>query len=417
MQIAARDVKGGPEAPQSRRCSVPVIGQTVLEQEKTMWINTSSHATARRGHLRAGLLHLAICAGLFWPASAATALPFVGVSVDAPALPLVLAQQSETDEAETIRSIQRRLQALGLYNGAIDGVWGQGTNQALRRFYAIAGLSGQLDYEKAVLLYWASQIAGARSVSAEQAIREAPALVQAEEDRDRAAGLAQAGRYEDAERLYASSTEVQERLLGADHPETLVSKMGLAAVYRGQGRLDESSSLQAYVFHTMNHVLGEYHPYTLMSMNNLANVYWDTGRMSEAEDLLSRLVSVLEITKGDADSGTLNARNNLAGIYSDQGRLAEAEALFAQVLEMRERTLGADHPHTLTSVYDLAVVFYRQSRFSEAERFAKRALESRERVIGKDHRDTIVNIGLLASIYEGQGRTAEANLLRSRLSR
>ncbi|MFW6264308.1 MAG: peptidoglycan-binding domain-containing protein [Cyanobacteriota bacterium] len=38
---------------------------------------------------------------------------------------------AETVPKESVRTIQQRLQSLGYYNGSIDGIWGQGTQQAL----------------------------------------------------------------------------------------------------------------------------------------------------------------------------------------------------------------------------------------------------------------------------------------------
>ena len=46
-----------------------------------------------------------------------------------------------------MRTVQARLQALGFYNGAIDGVWGPGTQSAIERFQQGRGLqpNGQLN--------------------------------------------------------------------------------------------------------------------------------------------------------------------------------------------------------------------------------------------------------------------------------
>lgn len=46
-----------------------------------------------------------------------------------------------------VRTVQQRLQQLGFYSGAADGVWGQGTETALVRFQQYRGLqvTGRLD--------------------------------------------------------------------------------------------------------------------------------------------------------------------------------------------------------------------------------------------------------------------------------
>jgi peptidoglycan hydrolase-like protein with peptidoglycan-binding domain len=64
------------------------------------------------------------------PGAAAAALP--------PAEPL---------RPRTVRAVQSRLRALGFYNGAIDGVWGPGTQTSVERFQQGRGLqpNGQLN--------------------------------------------------------------------------------------------------------------------------------------------------------------------------------------------------------------------------------------------------------------------------------
>jgi peptidoglycan hydrolase-like protein with peptidoglycan-binding domain len=47
----------------------------------------------------------------------------------------------------SVRAIQARLRSLGFYNGAVDGVWGDGTQAAIERFQQGRGLqpNGQLN--------------------------------------------------------------------------------------------------------------------------------------------------------------------------------------------------------------------------------------------------------------------------------
>jgi len=54
---------------------------------------------------------------------------------------------SEPLRPGAIRAVQSRLRGLGFYNGAIDGVWGQGTQASVERFQQGRGLqpNGQLN--------------------------------------------------------------------------------------------------------------------------------------------------------------------------------------------------------------------------------------------------------------------------------
>lgn len=61
-----------------------------------------------------------------------------------------------------------------------------------------------------------------------------------------------------------------ERVLGPDHPETLLSRNNLATAYEAVGRLDEAIGLFTRTLADRERVLGPDHPDTLVSRNNLA---------------------------------------------------------------------------------------------------------------------------------------------------
>ncbi|NEC49805.1 tetratricopeptide repeat protein, partial [Actinospica acidiphila] len=62
----------------------------------------------------------------------------------------------------------------------------------------------------------------------------------------------------------------RERVLGADHPDTLRTRMDLAASYRGAGRMQEAVDLCEQVLADYERVLGTDHPDTLAARHNLA---------------------------------------------------------------------------------------------------------------------------------------------------
>ena len=77
----------------------------------------------------------------------------------------------------------------------------------------------------------------------------------------------------------------QERLLGADHPDTLASRNNLATAYWAAGRMDEAITLDEQALADRERVLGPDHPDTLTSRRNLASVYLAAGRTDEARAL------------------------------------------------------------------------------------------------------------------------------------
>ncbi|KAF2190316.1 HET-domain-containing protein [Zopfia rhizophila CBS 207.26] len=177
--------------------------------------------------------------------------------------------------------------------------------------------------------------------------------------------LYQEGRWNEAQRAFVQVMETRKRVLGPEHPDTLISMGNLASTYRNQGRWKEAEELNVQVMETFKRVLGEEHPDTLTSMANQAST------------------------------------------YRNQGRWKEAEELNVQVMETFKRVLGPEHPDTLTSMANLALTFWNQGRWKEAEELNVQVMETRKRVLGKEHPSTLTSMGNLASTYMNQGRAVE----------
>src|SRR3984957_5138930 len=124
----------------------------------------------------------------------------------------------------------------------------------------------------------------------------------------------------------------------------------LERVYIDGGRWEEAEKMGVLFLETSKRVLGEEHPDTLMSMNNLALTYRNQGRWKEAEVLQFSVMETSKRVSGEEHPDTLMSMNNLAVTYQEQGRWKEAEVLNVSVMETRKRVLGEGHPDTLMSM-------------------------------------------------------------------
>ena len=205
-----------------------------------------------------------------------------------------------------------------------------------------------------------------------------------------------------------------ERLLGADHPDTLTARTNLAYAYQAAGRTAEAIALYERTLADRERLLGADHPSTLMSRNNLAHAYQAAGRTAEAIALYERTLADRERVLGADHPSTLMSRNNLAAAYRAAGRTAEAIALYERTLADRERLLGADHPDTLMSQSNLAAAYLAAGGTAEAITLHVRTLADRERLLGADHPSTLMSRNNLAQAYRAAGRTADAMPLLER---
>jgi hypothetical protein len=92
--------------------------------------------------------------------------------------------------------------------------------------------------------------------------------------------------------------EVRKRILGEEHPDTLISITHLASIYTNQGRWNEAEVLEEQVMEVRKRILGEEHPDTLISITHLASIYTNRERWNEAEALE---VHVMEMRKEKFD--------------------------------------------------------------------------------------------------------------------
>ena len=96
-------------------------------------------------------------------------------------------------------------------------------------------------------------------------------------------------------------------------------------------------------------VLGADHPDTLASRSRLGSAYRIAGCAAEAIALLEQTVAARVRVLGNDHPETLFSRNNLGAAYRVADRAAEAITLHEQTLADRERVLGNDHPDTLNT--------------------------------------------------------------------
>ncbi|MFB6838148.1 FxSxx-COOH system tetratricopeptide repeat protein [Streptomyces sp. NPDC056361] len=212
------------------------------------------------------------------------------------------------------------------------------------------------------------------------------------------------------ERLVVES----ERLLGDSHPDTLIARANLAASYRQAGRTHEAIPIEQMVLTQSEQLLGHDHAQTLNARANLAASYWEVNRTDEAISIEEQVLSQSEGLLGLDHPDTLMARTNLAASYRQAGRTHEAIAIEEQVMTDCERVLGIDHPETLNARANLAASYWTVRRTAEAIAIEERLMSDCERVLGVDHPDTLSARANLAISYRQAGRTHEALRLLER---
>jgi len=200
----------------------------------------------------------------------------------------------------------------------------------------------------------------------------------------------------------------RRRVLGDDHPDTLISMNNLASAYRSAGDLDRAIPLFEQALVRGRRVLGDDHPDTLALVNNLAGAYKSAGDLGRAIPLLEQAWARCRQLLGDDHPDTLTSMSNLAGAYESAGDLGRAIPLLERALADRRRVLGDEHPDALTSMSNLAGAYRSAGDLGRAVPLLERSLADRRRVLGDDHPDALTSANNLAYTYQSAGNPGRA---------
>ncbi|KQX96542.1 serine/threonine protein kinase [Rhodanobacter sp. Root480] len=152
----------------------------------------------------------------------------------------------------------------------------------------------------------------------------------------------------------------RERLLGPDHPDTMSSRTVMVRLLSKQGHFsDDPAVAQAYfaqaikqergILASHERVLGPDHPHTLMAHGSLASLLSAAGQyreaLAEAELTLAGQRRVL----GEKHPIVFSTLTLIGDINSDAGNWKAARVAYQQALNGREKLLGLLDAHTIES--------------------------------------------------------------------
>ncbi len=112
---------------------------------------------------------------------------------------------------------------------------------------------------------------------------------------------------------------------------TLSLMNNLALLYESQGRYGEAAPLCKEALQLRKKVLGKEHPDTLISMNNLAELYKSQGRYGEADPLYKGVLQIIEKTLDENHPYTIGIQMNYFVLLVNMERFRPAFRLLKQV--------------------------------------------------------------------------------------
>ncbi len=216
------------------------------------------------------------------------------------------------------------------------------------------------------------------------------------------------GRYSEAESLQQRALDIQEKLLGPDHPDVGTSLNNLATIYFNLEKYEKAEELFRRVLALIEKVQGKDHPDVAVALNNLANVAQARGDYATAESCFLRAIEIIRKSLGPGHPTAATNESNLATVYRDLGRYADAEALQRRALEADRKTYGEDHPNVAFDLHRLSSILRETGRAAEAEPSQHHAARVVEKALGPEHPTFAIVLMVLADVEKALGRPAEA---------
>jgi non-specific serine/threonine protein kinase/serine/threonine-protein kinase len=234
-----------------------------------------------------------------------------------------------------------------------------------------------------------------------------------------AAALDREGHFAEAEKLERKTLDIRRRVLGPEHPDTLRALNILASTIERKARdlpdgpekeasFAEAEKLEREALAVRRRILGTEHADTLASMLDLGSTLDSAGRYAEAEKLQRETIEIQRRVLGPYNPATLGSMNNLAFSLEHLHRDQEAEKIYREALDIQRRVLGPEHPDTLLTMDNLNNTIAEQGRYAEAEKLCRETLDIRRRALGPEHPDTATSKYELAGLLARQGKRTEA---------
>jgi hypothetical protein len=199
-----------------------------------------------------------------------------------------------------------------------------------------------------------------------------------------------------------------ERLLGPDHPDTLIAAGQLTDALVAAGQHADAVQCARYVLDGRDRVLGPGHPAAAAARISLGRALAASGEAGQALQVLRDAAARSEQTYGHGDLQALTVLDDYAAAFLAAGDTATAVRFCKRSLAGREQAHGPADPEILAAAVRLASALLAHGKVKDAIGQYKRVLAAREQALGPGHPDTLEARAGLAAAYDTAGRIGEA---------
>eukprot|EP00397_Hematodinium_sp_SG-2012_P008170 GEMP01008225.1.p1 GENE.GEMP01008225.1~~GEMP01008225.1.p1 ORF type:complete len:962 (+),score=225.12 GEMP01008225.1:495-3380(+) len=208
-----------------------------------------------------------------------------------------------------------------------------------------------------------------------------------------------------------------QRILGEEHPNTVMALYSLGETMRDLRHLEEAENILRRVWDMRKKLFGEEDPDTLEAEFGLAATLKLSLRFTDSKVLHDHAYACRLRILGDHHSDTSSSQYYMSLWHITKSEIFAAESLQTLCVTGYEQSFGPDHYWTLNAVNTLGIVHMMLNTHESIERAGEcfqRALDGLEKMFGPHHEETSRPICLLAEVKQKQGKVHEGIELRKR---
>ena len=183
------------------------------------------------------------------------------------------------------------------------------------------------------------------------------------------------GRYAEAGEVLRDTVELEARVLGEGHPESVSTLMSLAESQFEGGQSEAGRATMTRAIDISERRNGPAHPATAGAYNQAALLEWNADDYAAAAPLIERAVQGYAASLGADNPQTVMSRVNRAAIWAELGRRQEALVEYQALLDLRRRRLGEDHVDLAHLLHTIALQMQPEVSSADAEAMLRQAAE------------------------------------------
>ncbi len=220
------------------------------------------------------------------------------------------------------------------------------------------------------------------------------------------------GRAGAAASAFERELELEERSLGADHPELASALADRARARFTLGDLAGAAADNARALTLLEAAYGETHPRIAAALGNQAAYDAALGRTAQAITASRRALAIKTAAYGPDHVSLAPTLNGLGNLLAGEDLLLPAEAVYRRALAISAASFGPEHVKVAPPLINLAFVLLRQGRIDEALALTRRARAILSASQGARHPEVIALDCNEATLLATRGQVDDAIALR-----